>query len=317
MAFESDALNNVFLVPKSVEKHLKTASETELRVILYIFSKGGNVGTNADISKALSLSENDVCSAVAFWRGAGIIKQSDSSAPEITVKSETPVSQKTASYSSAELAAAINGNDDVRSLLNFASQKIGKILTPSEQAAIYSLVDVFSMKCDLVMGIIEYCVSEGHPSARYIEKTGAKMYTEDGIDSYKKLEEYLRRKKDAKSYEEKVRRIIGASGRAFTKKECEIVESFSRNGIAEELIAAAYERTISSISKPSLQYMAKIIEKWQEKGINSVSDLEGNKPYQKENMSSITGFSLSEFAEGPDAPFFSEKNIAEKIKNEN
>lgn len=308
MIFESDVLKSVFLVPRAIEKYLKTASETELRVILYIFSKNGNPGTNTDISEALSVPEGDVSSAISFWRGAGIIRMCENTAPEIIVKSETPVSQKNASYSSSELASAINGNDDVRSLLNFASQKIGKILTPAEQAAIYSLVDVYSMKCDLVMGIIEYCVSEGHPSARYIERTGSKMYTEDGIDSFQKLEEYLRRKKAAKSYEEKVRRIIGASGRAFTKKEREIVESFSRNGIAEDLICAAYERTIGSISKPSLQYMAKIIEKWKEKGINSVDDLENGKMYQKDDMSSLGAFSLSEFAEGPDAPFFSEKN---------
>lgn len=308
MFFESDALTGVFLVPRALEKYLKTASGTELRVILYIFSKNGNSGTNADISSALGMSESDVSSAIAFWRGAGIIKMREGSSPEITIKSETPVSQKTASYSSAELAEAINANDDVRSLMNFASQKIGKILTPTEQAAIYSLVDVYSMKCDLVMGIIEYCVSGGHPSARYIERTGAKMYTDDGIDSFAKLEEYIRRKKAAKSYEEKVRRIIGASGRAFTKKETEIVENFSRNGIPEELISAAYEKTISSISKPSLQYMAKIIEKWQEKGINSAQDIENGKAYQKDDMSSLGAFSLSEFAEGPDAPFFSEKN---------
>lgn len=307
MAFQSDALNGVFLVPRAVEKYLKTANATELKVILYIFSKGGNIGTYADISKDLSLSENEVSSAVSFWRGAGIIKECENINPTITVKSETPVSQKSASYSSAELASAINANDDVRSLLNFASQKIGKVLTPSEQAAIYSLVDVFSMKCDLVMGIIEYCVSEGHASARYIERAGAKMYTDDGIDSFKKLEEYLRRKKAAKSYEEKVRRIIGAQGRAFTKKETEIVESFSRNGISEDLICAAYERTVNSISKPSLQYMAKIIEKWHEKGINSADELENRKPSHKDDMSSLGAFSLSDFAEGPDAPFFSDK----------
>lgn len=313
MKFENQSVSSTFIMPKEVEKHIKTASSAELRVILHIFARGGKTENEAEIAAACGIGESEVYAALAFWRGTGIITYQKEEKSAVTVISDTKPSEKSASYSSAELAEAIETNEDIRSLLNFASQKVGKILTPGEQARIYSLVDVLSMDCDLVMGIIEYCTSNGTKSIRYIERTAAKMYEEDGIDTYAKFEEYIARKTSEKSFEAKVRKIIGAKDRAFTKRENEIIAYFAANGISEDLIEAAYERTIKNLSKPSLPYMSKIIESWKSQGISSAAELEGQKPFSTaENKSdSFSGaFSLDDFTEKPGDDFDAEASNA-------
>lgn len=299
LKFENNALSGVFLMPKDIEKHLSGANAAELKVIVYIFSKNGSISDETEITKALGISGNEVSSALAFWRGTGILSVPKEADTQVTIVSETKMSEKSASYSPKEIADAIDGNEDIRSLMNFASQTIGKILTPTEQGIILSLVDSLSLGCDLVMGIIEYCCNTmDKKSVRYIERTAAKMHDEDGIDSYEKFEEYISRKTKEKTFEDTVRRIIGAGGRAFTKTEREIIADFAKKEVSEELLSSAYDRTIGAIGKPSLSYMSKIIGNWHSQGIRTTSDLEGMKPFDDGNATGA--FRLEDFTERPD-----------------
>ena len=304
--FENSVFSSVFIMPKEAEKHIKNAGTAELRVLFHIFASCGMTGNEADIAAAVGITESEVYSALAFWRGTGIITYKKDETPPVRIVSETKPSEKSISYSSGELADAIESNEDIRSLLNFASMKLEKILTPGEQAGLYSLVDAMSMSCELVMGIIEYCVSEGKKSVRYIERTAVHMHDEDGIDTYEKLEEYIDRKAKERTVETKIRRIIGCENRGFTAKEKKIIEQFTADGISEELIAAAYERTINNISKPSLVYMSKIIDNWKSQGIKSLSDIEGQMPFSEDDIVKIGkdgvngAFRLEDFTEKPD-----------------
>ena len=289
LKFENSSLSGVFLMPKDVEKHLASASGNELKVLIYIFSHGG-ICDEAQMAKELGIPSGDISSALAFWRGAGIISYGKSEEVQITIVSETKPSEKTVSYSQKEIADAINGNEDVRSLMNFASQTIGKILTPNEQGIILSLIDSMSMGCELVMGIIDYCCNTmDKKSVRYIERTAAKMHDEDGVDTYEKFEEYIARKSKEKTFENTVRAIIGAENRALTKTERELLnykyDPFSK-------------RTIGAIGKPSLSYMSKIIENWNTQGIKNKADLDGMKPFDENDA--MGAFSLDDFTEKPD-----------------
>lgn len=296
--FNCSATSAVFVMPQEIKKHLKNATSSELKVIIYIFSES-SVADEAQIASATGLSVEEVKSALSFWRGTGILSF-EKNAERIRVVSETRPSEKTVSYSSAEIACAIEENEDIGSLLNYASQKIGKILTPAEQGKILSLVDVLPLDCAVVMGIIDYCVSAGKNSVNYIERTASRMYEDDGIDTYEKFEEYIERKTKEKTLEDKIRRIIGAGGRAFTKKEREIISDLVKKGISEELVSEAYERTISSIAKPSLSYMSKILDSWYSEGIKEPSDLELQKPFEAQPGSSLGAFRFEDFTERPD-----------------
>ncbi len=297
--FKNSFVNSVFLLPIEVEKYIKTANAAELRVILHIFANGEVTGDEKEIAKACGITESEVYSALSFWRGAGIITYETDEKARVTVLSDTPVEEKSVSYTGAELGKAIEENEDIRSLLNLASEKIGKILTPTEQACIYSLVDTLGMDISLVMAIIEYFTcGEEKRSARYIERAAANLFKE-GVDTYEKFEYYIAAKEKAKSYEEKVRRIIGAENRAFTAGEKKIVEKLSASAVSEELITLSYERTVNAIGKPSLSYMSKIIEKWLDDGIKTKQDLEA-KNTGASQKSSLGAFSFDDLVEKPE-----------------
>ena len=318
--YENPSVGEVFLMPKAVTKHLCGASKSELCVLLYLFAQGGALDKKA-AARALSLSETEVENALSFWRGAGIVTRKENKRKEsereeiekeptktdasdsVAIVSETPFSRRTAVISTSELADAIEQNEDVRSLLSFASQKIGKILTPAEQTKIFALSDVLGMPFDLIMGVIEYCCSEDHKTVNYIERTAARMFEEDGITTFGAFEEYLSRKEKQKRYGREVRKIIGCGERAFTPSEEKILAKWEAEAVPNELLSAAYERTIKAIAKPSLAYMAKILERWKTQGIKTPKDLEDNRPFFSEKPAKIgkTEFRLEDFAEKPPA----------------
>lgn len=296
--FKNSFVNSVFVLPSDVEKYIKTASAAELRVILHIFANGSLTGDEKEIARSCGITESEVYSALSFWRGAGIISYETEEKARVTILSDTPVEEKSVSYTGAELGKAIEENEDIRSLLNLASEKIGKILTPAEQACIYSLVDCLGMDISLVMAIIEYLTQgEEKRSARYIERAAANLFKE-GVDTYEKFEYYIAAKEKAKGYEQKVRRIIGAENRAFTAAERKIVEKLSASAVSEELISLSYERTVNAIGKPSLSYMSKIIEKWLDEGIKTKQDIEAKNPAVSQK-SSLGAFSLEDLVEKP------------------
>ncbi len=299
--FHNPSTDSVFVLPSSVRDHLSQAGEKDLKVLIYIFSSGMRSESENDIAHALGIPVSEVYEALAFWRGAGIFTYKKEEKSNVTVVSEATPSQKNTSYTPGDIADALERDEDIRSLFNYASQKLGKILTQSEQASIFYLLDALSMPCDLVMGIIEYFTAKGKKSARYIERAAIRMYEEDGVDSYQKFEEYVTAKAAASSLEEQVRRIIGASGRAFTKKESEIIGKWSTDGTDIGLISEAYERTVTNIGKASLGYMSKIIESWRQEGIEKPEDLDTQKPFDPaHDCSSMSGsLSLEDFAAQP------------------
>ena len=306
MKFENDGVHSVFLMPSEIVKHLKKMTASEIKVATYIFSKGLKIESEAEVAEALGIPEAKVSEAIGFLRGAGIIKLCDEEDGEnkgrVSVVSEAPLSERTVSYSSGELADAMEGNEDFASLVDFASKKLGKMLTPAEQSNLFILVDMLSMPCDLIMAIIEYCIERGKKSVKYIERTAEKL-SEEGIDTYKKFEKYLRGKEKQQELEEKVKKIIGAQDRALTKGEKTVIEGFLNDGIDIELISLAYEKTINNISKPSLSYMSKIVDNWKSKGIKSAADLDGMKPYDTGKYKGEGYFNLDDFAEKPDDDF--------------
>lgn len=305
MKFENDGIHSVFLMPSEIVKHLKKMTASEIKVATYIFSKELCVGSEAEIAEVLGIPEAKVSEAIGFLRGAGIIKLRDGEEVQgcrVSVVSDTPLSERTVSYSSGELADAMEGNEDFASLIDFASKKLGKMLTPAEQSNLFILVDMLNLPCDLIMAIIEHCIERGKKSVKYIERTAEKL-SEEGVDTYKKFEKYLKSKEKQQEFEEKVKKIIGATERALTKSEKAVIEGFLRDGIDVELISAAYEKTINNISKPSLSYMSKIVDNWRSKGIKTAADLDGMKPYDTGKYKGEGYFNLDDFAEKPDDDF--------------
>ena len=273
--FTNNSVDGVFVMPKDVLKYIKNAKKTELRLIMYIFAKG-DLFTVEDAANDLSESVEMINSCLAFWRGTGLITETDGGVKVNKEKKTVAVSEpkKEESYSVLDVANATMNDSEFRQIVKFVETTLGDLPNASKQAQLYYLYDNLGMQPDVIMGIIAHCAAAGKTQMSYIKKTAEGIHN-DGVETYKELECYFAAKEESKNFETSVKRIIGAGERAFTKSEKILVGKWEKEwNVTEELLSVAYERTISLISKPSLPYMSKILEGWHNEGIKTAQEAE-------------------------------------------
>lgn len=277
--FKSKDTDGVFMLPKKALKYAVSAKKSELKVLMYLFA-GMDSFTIEKACEELSESADTIQSALSFWRGTGLIEEREDETEDAyeASENEAAVSEKSSNakspsergYSTLEIADARKNDSDFSHLVDFMESLTGELLNSLKQGDLLYLYDNLGMQCDVIMGIAAHCADEGKTKIRYIVKAAEGIHN-DGVRTYKELESYLAQKKSYKDYASFVKKLIGAGDRAFTPGEEKTVKKWEHEMcLSKELVEYAYERTVSLISKPSIAYMAKILESWYNDGIKNV-----------------------------------------------
>lgn len=259
---------DLIILPRDVQKHLKNAGEAELKVIIYLFANPEY--TPGEAARELGLSVSEVEAAVAFWRGAGIIEFTDAKASKKAAASNISLYQN---YDSEILSSAVEKDSEFRELCNTISDVTERILNKNDYNSLFYLYDYVGLPSDLICGIAQYCKQEKKFSMQYMMKTALGMY-EDGIDSYEKLEQLLARKEKAKSGIGMLRKLCGMGDRELSVKENEFVNNwFVKWDMPYELIKLAYDKTVDNTGKVQFSYMNSILKCWYENGYRTEEDV--------------------------------------------
>lgn len=297
-------------LPKKALDSINTASETELRVLLYAccVSENGEAFDENDIQKLSGLDTPEIVSCLQFWRGANVLKKSGqtaSPAPSADKKTEekknTLVKNDIPQYSGEEIAALFEKKNELRMLIDECQHIAGKMFNPHEINKIISLYDYLGLSCEYILNVYNYCKGKNKTTVHYVEKTAFNLYDE-GVDTDEKLREYLVIRERLDSAAGMVRRIFGLGGRSLTKKE----EGFIRNwtevwNMGSDMIEYAYELTVNSIGKASLPYANKILESWHASNVDTVEKAREsgfeykNKSKEQPSPETQTSFDSDEF----------------------
>lgn len=268
-------------MPKVEQKYLNRAKKTELKVLYSIFMNGEC--TDADVlCKQTEESKEAVNAALAFWRCAGVIGESDDEeiVPCDTVNNVANEEKKqveakpNAAYTLIEIAEVRSRDSKFGSLVDYFEKISGHLYNSAEQGIVLYLYDTLGIDCELIMGVAQYCASIGKNSVRYIEKTVLNI-TEEGVSTYAELEKYLEKQNKSREFADKVKEIIGAKDRALSRAEKVHISKWHKEyGCSEELVSYAYEKTVAKINKPQVNYMSKILESWHEKGLKTPEEVD-------------------------------------------
>lgn len=117
----------------------------------------------------------------------------------------------------------------------------------------------FKSECHAV-DIREWCVSKYQrlqAEKAALEKITPQKYPLNGGGSYIRM----------------VTRVTGVE-RALTRPELACVDRWEADGISEDLLTLAYEKTVAKINKPQFAYMDKMLAGWQEKGLSTSGEVD-------------------------------------------
>lgn len=298
------AWNGVFAVPCGVvDKHLKLAGESSLKVLLWILRHAGKPVNSNTIASELSLSRADTEDCIFYWVKAGIFSLTDNMLePKQEHSSITPPKTETASPSSAretrqptyqvikadkapqlepEAWAERLEGEDVRFLFHQAENILGHAPTPMEQKELVDLLDWFAFPLDSVLMLLQYCKTTKRRGVRSIHAV-AMEWVKEGISSYEQVEEYISRRLVQYDHENEVRDAFHLRDGLSEKQKKFIANWFGPLGFTIDMVKLAGDRTLDRTNSLSFDYMNSILESWSKKGISTPKQaMEEKKPQQQ------------------------------------
>lgn len=250
------------LEPFADAGHMESSASSE-----NIFSTAGTSSSPVSAQMAAGISQ-----PVALTGSApkNVSLSSSNSAVSGGTSSELSTSADYIRSLTPDHISELKQNEEVSQLLYIAEQYLAKTLTPTEMQKIFFFYDELHMSADLIEYLVEYCVSRGRKSMRYIE-TVALAWTRDGVTTVEMARDASSR--FSKDYYT-ILKAMGISGRNPVENEISYINTWRKTyGFDLELIQEACSRTVLSTGQPSFQYADKILSGWKKKNVHTLEDV--------------------------------------------
>lgn len=261
-------------VPCSVaDRYLSMATGAQIKVLLCLIRFEDMPLTKADIAKQCNLCEDDVNDAINFWiKEQVLIRRANT----LVLSGSVSAQPQTLPRYNAENILDKKTNDSAFSFLIAEIERIlGKTLSPNDASVILAMYDHMSFGEDLIIHLINYCVSIGKSNFRYIEKVSLDWF-DRGVDTFEKAEALIRALEKKARLETAVMGYFGIE-RALSKKEKEYIESWEQTlGMSLEMIKEAYEVCVDKKGTMKFAYINGILVDWHKKGYKQVSDIKND-----------------------------------------
>ena len=272
-------------LPSGVAEFAPEASREELAVIISLFS---DIEVLSDFDKYISVFSEKlgigierIQRALKFWAEKGVI--------EIEGMDESKMissSNSIPTYTGAQIAKFIEKNKEVNALFLACQATLGKIFNSCDHSHIMFLKDFYGFGDQYILLLLAHCKDLDKANWSYIRKTAKNLYDE-GIDTYSALEAHFADRKNKSTLEYKIRELFGIGKRELSKKEAQIIKTWTNLNIDFDLVRVAFNVNIDKKTTPSLSYCAKIIENWVYSGIKTAQDAEKTIKKEKESSSSF------------------------------
>ena len=264
---------------------------------------------------AQNILQNSVVNNAAQNISTANIRMQDSVVEKL--KSQTP--DKAASsqkeYTLDEIKE-FRKNPDISELFFIIETYLKHTLSSSDTNMVLYWLDELHFSTDLVEYLVEYCITKGHSSLRYMNKV-ALGWADAGIKTVDQA------KDDAAAHSQiyySVMKALGITGRNLVDSEVSLINKWvGEYGFDIELVKAACSKTISAIQKPSFEYTDSILANWRKKDVHTLKDVEVlDANFAKANKAAATGSSQgTNAANGSSKPKSNNSSSKNKFNNFN
>lgn len=259
--------------------------------------------------------QNSVVNNAAQNISTADIRMQDSVVEKL--KSQTPdkASSSQKEYTLDEIKE-FRKNPDISELFFIIETYLKHTLSSTDTNMVLYWLDELHFSTDLVEYLVEYCITKGHSSLRYMNKV-ALGWADAGIKTVDQA------KDDAAAHSQiyySVMKALGITGRNLVDSEVSLINKWvGEYGFDIELVKAACSKTISAIQKPSFEYTDSILANWRKKDVHTLKDVEVlDANFAKANKVSATGSSQgTNAANGSSKPKSNNSSSKNKFNNFN
>ena len=306
MGFQINYGTFAFAVPGAVVDHyIRLAGDKELRLLLFYLRHAGENIPLEQAAAFLHLEPEQAEEAFRFWVQADVLRQGlDPASMPFTVPAAAPPSppqpeaahdvissvgaqrsSKEIKLDPSEIAAEIEKSQELTDLFALSEKRIGRPINHMEQRSLLWLHQYLNIPSEVILMLLEYCISIDKYSISYAESIAISWQTQ-GIVTLSQAETEIRRMTQEHTFETDIRKRFEMK-RAPTTKQRSYLDLWQKAGYPMELIQYAYEITVENIEKLDFKYINTILEGWAADGVRDVASArqlrEKPSPVKKKN----------------------------------
>lgn len=259
--------------------------------------------------------QNDIVNNVAQNISTADIRMQDSVVEKLKSQTTDKAASSQKEYTLDEIKE-FRKNPDISELFFIIETYLKHTLSSTDTNMVLYWLDELHFSTDLVEYLVEYCITKGHSSLRYMNKV-ALGWADAGIKTVDQA------KDDAAAHSQiyySVMKALGITGRNLVDSEVSLINKWvGEYGFDIELVKAACSKTISAIQKPSFEYTDSILANWRKKDVHTLKDVEVlDANFAKANKASATGSSQgTNAANGSSKPKSNNSSSKNKFNNFN
>ncbi len=166
-------------------------------------------------------------------------------------------------------------DEELKLLVNESQLALGKALSNSDISTLLMLKDTCGLPIDVILMLIQYCISIDKGNMRAVEKIGV-QWADEGISSVEAADNKIRLTKQSSKNFSVVSAAFGLKNVGSpTKKQLEYGDKWVGNWrFSPEMLCEAYERCVDTKGTMNFRYIDGILKRWNSNGIKNKEDLQ-------------------------------------------
>ena len=224
---------------------------------------GSNTGKAAMSENGITQSNGGIGTAQADGVQADVSQTSADSATKTNAK---PARKE---YSLDDIKK-FRKNPDISELFFIIEAYLKHPLSSTDTNTVLYWYDELSFTTELIDYLVEYCISKGHSSFRYMDKV-ALGWAESKITTVEQAKENTAA--HSQIYYS-VMKALGISGRNLVESEIEYIRKWTKDyAFDNSIILDACKRTITATHQPSFEYTDSILTNWKKNNVHTIEDI--------------------------------------------
>ena len=289
----------VFSIPAVVaDKYIKLASPEQLKTLLWVLRHASEQPTVENVASELGISVNDATEYLSFWVYEGVLISDTNDIPkaleQTALKAEPEIKKELPALpeikpTQSQILARTKESSEINELFKEAQKKFGRTLGYDGQCTLLMMHDQYGLPVEVILMLIEYCVSIHKTSNSFIAAV-AKNWAEEDIDTLDKALEKIERLQQCRNLWTQFRQATGVPNLNPTPSQSNFFRRWKYElGFDIDMILLAYEQMADRCSKLSYPYINKVLTSWNSKGITTPEQVyEDNKQFCDKKSKKVT-----------------------------
>ncbi|WP_206151693.1 DnaD domain protein [Clostridium sp. SM-530-WT-3G] len=282
-------VSNVF-----IEKYMPQARGEFIKIYLLMLKHNisGELGvSSAILASTLNLLESDIMNALKYWHDLGVIKLNkiDNMGNFNVEFIDLDNNEYDTSDKQVDLLEALDSNN-TKDMLKDIEVLLGRPLSPNEMSLYLNWQKEFSFSSELILILIEYCISKGKSDSRYIEKV-ALAWHDQKITTVEQAQNLIKKTEDKWINIRKILTYLGINNTDIMKPQQDIIEKWLLiYKFPTEIIFKACDICFERLNRADFKYIDGILTNWNKNNIRTLEDIAlkdnkqlKNNSYQKNN----------------------------------